>query len=339
MPEETLPGSGEGRAAHARGGAVYVQDAPGVLVRSPAAGRSPVPDLFVFDIDGVLIDTAESYPATVEAAALWFCRERLGRAVQASPVRAADLAAWKAAGGFNDDWQLAAGVCLYLTWHHRRGEWPPDPVRHGAFCGALRDRGGGLAAARALCSGADAAGGPWDPDAIARVCMERYGGDEACEAMFGHRPAGPVGTGLWRRERGLVGAADLEPWRGRLGIYTGRNAAEAEFGLRAAGLHGLFPREVRQTTDSGHRKPDPGGLVALAAAWAPRLLLFTGDTPDDAEAVLRYRRVAGPLPPALFAGVLGGAAGDAAEGVFRTAGADIIAADTASLLRWLRGCR
>lgn len=312
-------------------GSAYCPVSAGVL----AAGPPPAPDLLVFDIDGVLIDTADSYPATVEAAALWYSRERLGRPDPLPPVRAAELAAWKAVGGFNDDFELAAAVCLFLTWQHQRALWPPAPGSFAAWGPQLHAGGGGLAAARQIWAEAAAPEGPWDPQAIAHVCMERYGGDEACAALFGHRPAGPVGPGLWRRERALVRAGDLEPWRGRLGVYTGRNGAEAEFGLRAAGLSQLFPPELRQTTDSGYRKPDPGGLVVLAQARRPRLLLFFGDTPDDAEAVARYRRLGPPLPPALFAGVLGGAAGDAAEGLFRAAGAAAIGANTPALLRWL----
>jgi len=326
-----MPDPSGGHAAPAPLGAL----APGI--RSLAVDP-PRPDLLVLDIDGVLIDTRHSYPAAVAAAVSWFCHVRLSRPVADAQVGPAVLAGWKAAGGFNDDWHLAQGVCLYLTWHHLRGIWPPPPTRTAAFCADMASRGGGLAAARALCPGADTRGSPWDPAAIARVCMERYGGDEACAAMFGIHPAAPVGPGLWRLERPLVGASDLQPWRGRLGLYTGRNAGETAFGLRAAGLEGLFPADRRQTTDSGHRKPDPGGLAALAAAARPRQILFVGDTPDDAETVLRYRalRATAPdLPPALFAGVLGGAPGAAAEGLFRAREADFIVADTTTLLRYL----
>ena len=319
-------------------GAGYAPAVSGVLTCAGCALALDAPDLLIFDIDGVLLDTAQSYPAAVEAAVRWFCRERLGRAVTDDPAPAPDLAAWKAAGGFNDDWQLAQGICLYLTWHHLRGDWPPDAGAEAALCAAIPLRGGGLTAVRALCPGADACGA-WDAEAIARVCMERYGGDDACEAMFGMRPTEGVGPGLWHHERALVPASALEAWRGHLGVYTGRNSAEASLGLRAAGLDALFPLQMRQTSDAGLRKPDPAGLIALAERGAPRLLLFAGDTPDDAATVHRYRAVAarmGGMPPAIFAGVLGGAPGVLGEDLFRSASAEIIATDAHALLRYLR---
>lgn len=313
----------------------------GGVVALPAVGAALARvDLLVFDLDGVLIDTAASYPLAVEAAIARFCVESLHRPEGPVPVTAADLPAWKAAGGFNDDWHLAQGVCLFLTRQHLQGAWPVTAAAVAGFCSELTRLGGGLEAARRLCPGADSPAGPWDPAAIARSCMEHYGGDDGCRQMFGLSPARPMGPGLWRRERALVDPLQLAPWRGRLAVYTGRNAAEAACGLEATGLAPYLPPAHRQTSDGGPGKPDPRGLLAHAAAFRPRLLLFAGDTPDDAETVVRYRQcVRGrpELPPALFAGVRGGAAGALAEPAFRRLGADLIVDDARALLRVVSG--
>jgi len=320
-----MPDPSGGHAAPAPLGAL----APGI--RSLAVDP-PRPDLLVLDIDGVLIDTRHSYPAAVAAAVSWFCHVRLSRPVADAQVGPAVLAGWKAAGGFNDDWQLAQGVCLYLTDCRRRGAWAGAASGLRAFTAAVAARGGGLAAVRALCPGAD--GPPFDPEGIARVGMERYGGDEACATMFGLEPRWTHGPGLWRLERPRLGAAALQPWRGRLGLYTGRNDGETGFALRSGGLEALFPPAVWQTSDGAWRKPHPGGLIRLARAAEPRprAVLFVGDTPDDQEAARRYRAEGGDLPPLLFAGILGGAAGAQAAALFAAGGADLIAADPEALL-------
>ena len=320
----------------ARGEGSYRSWAGGVEAL-PAVGAALVRvDLLVFDLDGVLIDTASSYPLAVEAAIARFCVESLHRPEGPPPVTAAGLSAWKAAGGFNDDWHLAQGVCLFLTRQHLRGAWPVTGAAVACFCAELTRLGGGLEAARRLCPGADSPAGPWDAGAIARSCMEFYGGDDGCREMFGVSPSRPMGPGLWRRERALVHPPQLAPWRGRLAVYTGRNAAEAARGLEATGLAPYFPPPHRQTSDGGRGKPDPRGLLAHAAAFRPGLLLFAGDMPDDAETVVRYRHCARrrpELPPALFAGVRGGAAGALAEPAFRRLGADLIVDDARTLLR------
>ncbi len=312
-------GTGGGRVRMPDG---YVEAAPGLWARGGVGSFSDV-DFLVFDVDGVLLDASRSYPAAVEAAVDWYCRTQLGLA--AAPVRADQLALWKAAGGFNDDWELAQAVCLFSAW----GRDLPHPPDLGEFCRQVELMGGGLAAVRSLC-GEPA---PWHPDWVTQVCAERYGGDEACEDLFGVRPRFTHGPGLWRLESPLVDAGSLRPWRGRLGLYTGRNDAETRLGLRTAGLEELFPEVWRHTSSGPWRKPDPGGLRALLSDSGARCGLFAGDMPDDLRTVQRYRAGSGAgRPPVVFAGILGGAPGDAAADRFATGGAEWIARGAHDLL-------
>lgn len=306
----------------------YRAVAPGILLRHGVGPIVPETLGLVLDIDGVLIDTHASYVATVLAAIDWHCRTKLERIPPA--LGPSEVAAWKAAGGFNDDWHLAEGICLYLTWAGAAGRWPVEPAACADFAAEVAHRGGGLAGVRAVCG--TPGSGLWDPGTITRICMERYGGAEA-PVMFGiDAPAGV--EGLWRRERQLVPAEALEPWRGRLAVFTGRNDGETVLGLQAAGLEDFFPHDRRWTATSGQAKPDPAGLAYLFGALGMPALLYVGDTPDDAEAA---RRLQAAQPPCAvtFAGVLGGAPGARAEGIFRARQVELIASDAGRLLAFL----
>ena len=77
----------------------------------------------IFDVDGVLLDARASYHAVAEQAAQRAVQEVLGR-TDAPFDRAAEVPRFKAAGRFNDDWEMARGIALLL--HLRRtGKAPP----------------------------------------------------------------------------------------------------------------------------------------------------------------------------------------------------------------------
>jgi phosphoglycolate phosphatase-like HAD superfamily hydrolase len=304
----------------------YIDLGGGVLARPGPASRPPAPDLLAFDVDGVLIDVHGSYPEVISRAVQRFLTRDLGWPGDRTFVTAAETALWKRVGGFNSDWQLACACALHGIW--RRGQADPPPLE--AFLAEVRRRGGGLPAVLALC------GRPavWDPERITRICCEIYGGDDWCPAMFGFEPEEPQGPGLCNAERPVVRRDLLLPWRGRLGVYTGRNDGETAFALERCGVADLFPPPARGTCDRGWRKPDPAGLRWLAANLGARTGLFAGDNVDDCDTVLNLRREGGPQ--FLFAGVLGGSPGEAAGALFAERGADLIAADVNALLAVLR---
>ena len=80
----------------------------------------------VLDVDGVLLDARPSYHAVAEEAA----RRAIAPLVGADAARAAafdralEVPAFKAAGRFNDDWEMARGIAL-LLYLRARGEAPP----------------------------------------------------------------------------------------------------------------------------------------------------------------------------------------------------------------------
>jgi HAD superfamily phosphatase len=336
-------------------GGRYLRLADGVAVAEGVADLLPRVDLLVFDVDGVLVDVSASYPRVVSEAVRFYCTRFAGlggaEAPAGSPpddpappqdgrfVSPEETALFKRAGGFNSDWDLAWAACLFAVWRSR----DPGAPSLEAFTAEVRRLGGGPAGARAVLRErasppvAAAVEGACDRNLIERVCCELYGGDDGCEAMFGFRPAFRAGPGLYRHEFPLVRPEELAPWAGRLAVYTGRNDGETEFALRLADLAELFPPECRVTSSGPWRKPDPGGLRALARRLGARAAIFAGDNVDDCETVLRYREAARPgEAPFLFAGVLGGSPGPAAGPLFAERGADLIVDGVAVLLRVLR---
>jgi HAD superfamily hydrolase (TIGR01548 family) len=106
-------------------------------------------DAVVLDVDGVLVDVADSYRrAVVESV------ER----VYGETVERGDLQRFKDAGGFNNDWELTYAVALYVL-ASREG------LDHDArsFADIVAASGGGLEGAEAVVADA------LDPDCRERV--------------------------------------------------------------------------------------------------------------------------------------------------------------------------
>ncbi|MFC6726799.1 TIGR01548 family HAD-type hydrolase, partial [Halobium palmae] len=95
-------------------------------------------DAVVLDVDGVLVDVADSYRrAIVESV------ERLYERT----VDVADVQQFKNAGGFNNDWELTYAAALFVL--ARREGLKMDVT---AFTDAVAEHGGGLRGAREVVS-------------------------------------------------------------------------------------------------------------------------------------------------------------------------------------------
>ena len=68
-------------------------------------------DLLLFDIDGVLIDVSASYRDAIRLTVQTYLQDVVGLAPSPDElVSREDVAAFKLAGGFNNDWDLTTGV-------------------------------------------------------------------------------------------------------------------------------------------------------------------------------------------------------------------------------------
>jgi phosphoglycolate phosphatase-like HAD superfamily hydrolase len=323
--------------------------APGVYASARAAAMAEVADLLVFDVDGVLINVHESFPHAIAHAVQQFLWER-GLTGEDWAVSPQETAWFKAAGGFNSDWTLAAGAALvYLVKSLHDGETRIAALRQRPplleeITRQVARMGGGLRSLQhVLLDGLTADEVEevmtlWDRRRITRLCMEYYAGTESAK-VYGVEAETYRGPGLMRREKPLLHARHL-PAGFMFGIYTGRSLGEVREALDLLEARAHFRDDAIIAEDSGIRKPDPEGLRVLARRFHPRLLIYLGDNLDDWETAARYEAERGPgLPPAVFAGILGGSPGPLSWSLFQERGAELVAESAEALLRWISGRR
>ena len=271
-------------------------------------------DAVVLDIDGVLVDVADSYRrAIVESV------ERVhGESIPFDAIQA-----FKDAGGFNNDWELTYAVALFVLAGR---EGYDDDV--GAFTDAIADAGGGLAAAEAVVERAlapdphDRVRDAWDPDRLRAVFQALYLGSALYRDLEGGEPPFDA-SGYVHDEPVLVTERTLESLGAAydVGVLTGRPSAEADIALDRAGL--TVPDEHRFTMDDwAEGKPHPGALLTLAERFDADRVAFAGDTLDDVRTAVRATE-ADPDRTYLGIGVLtGGLRGSDGRVKFVAAGAD-----------------
>ena len=291
---------------------------PGALQAASRAG------LLVLDIDGVLLDPRPSFYAAAKQAALWGAQMLVGRDVGPSPTDA-DVQAFKAAGGWNDDFDLAAGLAAALAWREAHGKAIAEIGARAA---------GGLAALLPMLPESVRAG--LDVASIRRRSAAHYAGRSRCEAMYGLDPAHYADLpddGLWSTEPLLSDGFLLRATGFDLAFFTGRNSAEAAIAVERLSLE--VP-EVRRVVDDGRvpKKPAPEGLLQLSQHAPAGPMVFVGDSIDDQNAAHAYRARGGSAP-LLFVRVVGEEASVDDIEKARVNGADVVTAGLDAFLRAL----
>ncbi len=323
--------------------------APGVYASKRAAAWVTIADLVVFDVDGVLVDVSRSLPAVVAGAVEHYLAE-LGFSAENIALDESDIADFKAAAGFNSDWDLAyAAVLFYLAQAIRYGHRDVTGLKRATptlrqLTVELTRTGGGPAGFADLVlealppSDRRVVQAELQRERLEQWLMEIYAGDRTFE-VYGYEPERVRGPGLITRERALLSPADLLPGV-NYGIYTGRTRGELRHSLGVLGLQGLFADEATVTTDDGMLKPDPRGLRTLCARFRPRAFLYVGDNVDDWVTWARYASDRTESePPGLFAGVLDGSPAAMGWSQLQDRGVELLVDSVASLLGWMNGLR
>ena len=273
-----------------------------VLVKQAALPSVAQLDSIVFDVDGVLIDVSESIQLVHREAARRFFETR-GWANCDDMVEPADVDAFKLAGGFNNDWDVAAAwLMLYLLKSRIAGSTDGVAVKAIApglreFAADLARRGGhmdsALAAVQEMCRPGDwdAIQEHWDRPALERTFQEVYSGD-LCPEVYGFesRVSGP---GMIQRDRPLLDRKCLPALK--LGIATGRTGGETRAAVRLLGWDDVFTPDTIVSEDDGFWKPDPRILDIAVRRLGGKLAMYIGDTPDDLRTVTRYNEDFGPM--------------------------------------------
>lgn len=270
----------------------------------------------ILDVDGVLVDVADSYRrAIVESIDIVY-----GETIDRGTVQS-----FKDAGGFNDDWELTDAAALYLL---ARREGLPMDVE--AFIDRIATTGGGLDAAETVVADTldpderERAFTVWNRKKLRDVFQQLYLGRDLYRDLEGDDPDLDA-AGFIHDESVLCDSETLDWLTANfdVGILTGRPAAEADIALSRVGLD--VPNEHRFTMDSpGPGKPDPEALVTLADRFDVSTTAFVGDTLDDVRTVVNARET-DPEREYLGVGVLtGGLTGQTGCEKFERAGADAV---------------
>ena len=229
--------------------------------------------IFLFDVDGVLVDVRPSYHETIMRTTVMYLRQVLGLLAPDDLLTREHVAVLKRVGGFNNDWYSVAAILHILV-----AELPPTPVPDSRTVSALHAtarglaslpdleerlrrgaqrlldledeihaRGGSLRAVRALVSGHNAhlvIHDSWlaQTNPIVRVYQELYLGPDLFRQVYGLSPRYYEGPPLIDQDERIISPETLDNLaaRHRLGLVTGRPHVEAEYTLRRLGLWHYF---------------------------------------------------------------------------------------------------
>lgn len=229
-------------------------------------------DVLVFDIDGVLIDVSASYRDAVRHTVQLYLEAVMGLPpCTGELVSREEVAVFKLAGGFNNDWDLTTGILNYFVARldaRPETQTPPKTTKASiaflrqagkkigtpvetlrqrkdllSFADALRAAGGGLAAVRQILGDHNdhllfAEGDLRGTNLAKRIFEEVYLGEELFGAEYGEARLVYHGPGLIYRERLIASKPALAELGQRvaLGIATGRPRNQATYALKRAGI-------------------------------------------------------------------------------------------------------
>ena len=269
-------------------------------------------DAVVLDIDGVLVDVADSYRrAIVESVERLYDRT----------IDRDDVQLFKDAGGFNNDWDVTYAAALYVLVDGR------ESIALSTFTDRIEAQGGGLDAAESVAAAhldADALAAvreEWDREGLREAFQALYLGADLYRELEGGEP--PFETaGYIHDEPIILEAETVDRLREHadVGVLTGRPAAEADIALDRVGLS--VPDEHRFTMDDWEEgKPHPHALVTLAERFDADGVAFAGDTLDDVKTAVNAAE-RDPEREYYGIGVLtGGLTGESGRRAYEAAGA------------------
>lgn len=284
-------------------------------------------DAVVLDVDGVLVDVADSYRRAIVDTV----ERRHGTTIDRAGIQR-----FKDAGGFNNDWELTDAAALFVL--ARQAGYDSDIA---VFTDAIAERGGGLDAAKTAVETAldadahSAVFDDWDPTQNREVFQQLYLGSDRYRELEDDEPSIDV-EGYIDAETVLIDQETID-WlqeRYQTGVLTGRPAAEADIALDRAGF--AVPDAHRFTMDDWEEgKPHPQALVTLGERFAADSVAFVGDTLDDIRTAVN---AADADPDRSYHGVgvlTGGLSGESGRQKFMDTGATTVLDSVNDLRGWL----
>ena len=259
-----------------------------------------------FDVDDVLVDASRSFPQSVAKAARRYMEEQN---LDVENRLLEKVKTIKERPGFNDDWDTAEALTLYLL--QGRG---PSPRILSQFLDDLGSNGG-RQALKAWLENQSQEQKDWitaryDSERVRQLAMAFYGGPSYCKQLFGFDAYDFVGEGTIIEESLLVDPERLENLRVPWFIYTGRSCLEMEPLFERMNL--TKPWQLFCAGSEGPIKPDPSPLKEMVKKSNAQGVILVGDNLDDRETVLRFQLEYSEIASA-FVRVEGGGAPENAE--------------------------
>lgn len=252
------------------------------------------PEIIVFDIDGVLIDTSKSFRVAVSKTVQYYMTKVLGYEDTGILIQPEEVQLFKLAGGFNDDWILSQSATLFFIYKAlKSGFKDTSSIRLSfpsliKFTKAISYEGDGLNKTRDYLATLDGnifykAEEKLDRKLVTRIFQEIYAGSKYIRRLYGTEPILGTEEGLWKNEEVIIDKSllldDIS-----YGIYTGRTASETELALELLKLE--IPPQAIVTMNSSIIKPNPKGLEIIREYYKKNILAFVGDSMDDVLAAV-----------------------------------------------------
>jgi HAD superfamily hydrolase (TIGR01548 family) len=306
----------------------------------------PQLDALLLDIDGVILDVAQTFRVVSAEVTQWYATEML-RIPNTGPLfHPAECELFKNAGGFNNDWDLTNAVVALVLAKKAMGGNDTAAIREMSptweqYTDDLKRRGGGPVVAEKYVLELLTPGqrrdfaNDWNPRLVTRLFQEMYAGDEACKQLYGFTPEHIHGKGYLEEEPVLLDA-NLLPSKIKIGVLTGRTKTESQIALKRANVLQRIPESSWVTETDGVRKPSGESLALLQERMGWKTAIYVGDTLDDLRTVQNFRdtRTAGKAR-CYSCQVLSGPAGNSNRRPFLEAGAEVVSPDINTFLGYL----
>jgi HAD superfamily hydrolase (TIGR01548 family) len=326
--------------------AEYTQATANLQIRTDMVGQVRAAAAVIFDIDGVLLDVRGSFPEVIRETVQYYLKKNYDLDSPLALVTPDDIRQCKLAGGFNNDWDAAEIIASFhikkIVQYQVKNllELMKVEPAFTVFIQQVGERGGGLAAARAMLHDGLTSDDREKLQAAVRraeiveIFQELYAGANYCQRLYGRTPQFFRGEGKIENEKVILQKKYFFKDLCQYGVLTGRTREETALALERVGLTGqIDPAAVVCDDGTLPTKPQPDGLVKITTVLGSRSAIYCGDTIDDWTAVKSFNAAAGNSMH--FCHCLTGSSDAALLARLRDEGADIIAQSVNDLLKWL----
>jgi phosphoglycolate phosphatase-like HAD superfamily hydrolase len=249
--------------------------------------KDTTPDMLIFDVDGVLIDTCESFRLVTAETVRWCWENLLGGSADCEGYTPEHHRLCKFHPAFNDDSVIAWALLRCMVRNGAQtGEksmkkvFPAPEAWERELNAYRRDEVVEETALRET---------ETLPLAEVRAVMEEFYYGEETYAEYKGKPARRIGgEGFWKMEKPAV-SRDWKDLGLPAGIYTGRTRIEMSLAQRRLNWPD-FPEDMMITSNDGILKPSPLGLATLCQRAGKQNPFFFGDTVSDQETWRAFRK-------------------------------------------------